>query len=153
MAKQTTKEITNETIVKVINNSDGSLSFRDMHERKHLFARQGAFKNIEFELIEALFYESPAMIEQGHIIFEDKSVYERLGIGEEIYSKLLPVKELEKILSKDADEIKEIIEDAPAPIKENLARVAKNKKIDSNKKIKAIKEATGFDVKDYNEEE
>lgn len=146
-------KLTENSKVRIINNTTGSLSFYDVDDRKHSFPRKNAFKDLELSKVEALYNASPNLIEHGHIIFKDKRVYDYIGVPEEIYSKLFSLEEIEKMLDEDTDiELKEKIADLPRSIKENVARVAKEKGVDSKKKVKVIKETTGFDVENHDEE-
>lgn len=139
--------------VKVINNTTGSIGFRDMNDKKYLFNTKNSFKNIDFEIIEGLYNEYPNYITKGYLLLSPITAYAELGIGEDEYKKFLSMKDIEKLLEEDADTIEQIVEELPAPIKENVAIIAKEKKIDSSKKRKAIKKTTGFDIGDPNEEE
>lgn len=142
-----TTKLTDKSIIRVVNNTTGSLSFYDNDEKKHSFPRKNSFKDMELSKIEGVYNSSPNLIEHGHIVFKDKRVYDYLGMPEEVYSKLLTLEDIEKILVEETDvKLKEIIEEVPKSVKENIAKVAKEKGIDSKKKVKAIKEVTGFDV-------
>jgi hypothetical protein len=144
-------DLSRKSMVKVINNTVGSCSFKGMDDKKYLFPTPKSFRSISLDVIEELYYSSPNFILGGTIIFEDKKVYEFLGIEEGIYKKLLPNDEIKKFLEKDAEEIKKELEEMPQQIKENVAITAKDMKLDSRKKAKAIKEATGLDIEEDEE--
>jgi hypothetical protein len=89
----------------------------------------------------------------GYIRFEDIEVYKYLEVPEEIYTKLFPDKEIEKLIeTKNADELEKEIEEMPRQMKENVAKKARDMKLDSTSKVKAITKSTGLDV-DPNREE
>jgi hypothetical protein len=139
-------KLNEKSMIKIINNTIGGVSFRDFNDRKHLLPKPKSFKNVELGIIEAFYNDDANFLEQGYIVFEDVRVYDYLGIPEEIYKKILPLDSIEKFLEQDAEVIKEELADMPKAVKENVAMVAKGKKMDSRKKTKAIKDATGFDV-------
>jgi hypothetical protein len=132
--------------VKVTNNTTGSLSFKGIDEKRYFFPKGGSYKLIDLGVIEGLYNECEKMIAGGYIIFDDIKVYDFLDVSEDIYKKLIPLDKIEEFLNKDEIELKEVLEEVPNNIKSNVATVAKQKGIDSRKKIKAIKDSTGFDV-------
>lgn len=144
--------LNSKTLIKVINNTTGLLSFMGIDGRKYSFNRAGAFRMVELGILEGLFNEHENFITHGYIYLADKRAYDYLGIPVEVYSKIKTLKELDEMLEKDADELKEELKELPNPMKENIAIIAKSKGIDSKKKIKAIKEVTGFDVEQDDEE-
>lgn len=150
MTTTKTPKLTSKSIVKIVNNTTGLLNFRDFEGRKHNFPRFESYKMMSMAQIEGLYGDSPSLIEGGYVIFPDVRVYQHLGMEEQDYSKLISKEQIEKLLEKSADEIVDALKDAPSNIKDNVATVAKRKKVDSKKKVKAIKEATGksIDVED-----
>jgi hypothetical protein len=78
-------------------------------------------------------------------------VYEFLEVSEDIINKIVLLEDIKNFLSKDADELEEELKDMPSAVKENIAMVAKDMDIDSKKKTKAIKKATGFNVEKMEE--
>jgi hypothetical protein len=144
--------ISRKSQVKVMNNTTGSLSFYGIDGKKYLFEKAGSYKLIDFAVIEGLFNEHETFITRGYIFFEDTKVYDTLDIPEEVYSKIIPINEIKALLEEKSDaELKEILSEAPDPIKENVATLAKKNGVDSRKKAKAIKEATGFDISEDEE--
>jgi hypothetical protein len=132
--------------IKVFNNTTGSISFRGVDEKKYLFEQAGSYKMVALGIIEGLYNECSGFITKGYVYFDNSKVYEYLGIPEEIYSKIIPIKEIDALLEKNADELKEELDGMSDVIKENVATIAKKKGIDSKSKVKAIKEATGFEI-------
>lgn len=140
--------------VKVTNNTTGSLGFRSLDDKQYTFRTKGAYRNIDFYIVEGLYNEHPAYITDGYVLLSPSSVYAELGIEEELVKKLLNIQEIEKMLdNEDAETIEQVVESLPTPIKENVATVAKEKKIDSAKKQKAIKKTTGFDIAPQDDDE
>lgn len=137
------------TMIKVINNTIGSLSFRGIDDKKYLFTKPNSYKLIPYSVIEGIYNDSENLISQGYILFDTKNVYEELGVPKEVYEKLYSMEQIKELLDNtDSDELTEELNEVSNVIKENVAIVAKDKKLDSKKKIKAIKEATGFDVEE-----
>jgi flagellin-specific chaperone FliS len=132
--------------IKAFNNTTGSVSFKGVDDKKYLLQQAGSYRLIELSIIEGLYNECSGFITKGYIYFEDKRVYDYLGIPEEVYSKIIPIKELDAFLEKSADEIKQELDGMSDVMKENVATVAKKKNVDSKSKVKAIKDATGFEV-------
>lgn len=134
---------------KVINNTVGSASFMGSDGKKYFFPRRDSFKTVQFDVIENLYNDYPNFITDGHIRFEEKEVYDLLDIQPEVYEKILPHDEIVKILVEGSEsELISKIENMPTPIKEKVALIAKGLKIDSKRKIKAIKDTTGFDIEE-----
>jgi hypothetical protein len=144
--------LTSKSQVKVINNTKGSLSFIGIDGKKYLFVKENSYRMIDLPVVEGLYNEFERFITEGYVLLE-KQVYDHLGVPEEIYGKLISLMQIEELLEKDADEIANALDEVPDVIKENIAMVAKEKKIDSRKKAKVIKEATGFDIEDDEEDE
>lgn len=156
--KATTKPVEVEVVeldaeedVKVVNNTIGSLSFRDTNDRKYLFPKTGSSKEIPLKIVKGVFDDSETLITHGHIIFPDVRVYEFLGVPEEVYSKLITKEQIEQLLEQKPEVIKEVLEDAPLNIKEKVAITAKEAGVDSRKVTKAIEEATGFKIEEQEE--
>lgn len=139
-------KLTESSKIKVINNTKGGLSFKDFNDKKHLFPRPNSYKELELRVLINLYNDYANFIEEGYIIFENLAVYEYLGVPEEVYGKIIPLDKIKEFLEKDAEIIKEELLSMSQTVKENVAMIAKETKIDSKKKIKAIKDATGFDV-------
>jgi hypothetical protein len=146
-----TSKLTEKSTIRVINNTRGSLSFRDNNDKKHLFPKPQSFKDVELGIIKNQYNDYPVFIEQGLIVFADKKVYEFLEVSEDIINKIVLLEDIKNFLSKDADELEEELKDMPSAVKENIAMVAKDMDIDSKKKTKAIKKATGFNVEKMEE--
>lgn len=146
-----TNKLTEKSTIRVINNTRGSLSFRDNNDKKHLFPKAQSFKDLELVVIKNLYNDYPSFIEQGLIVFSDKRVYEFLDISEDIINKIILLEDIKAFLEKDADELEEELKELPPAIKENIAMVAKDIDLDSKKKTKAIKKATGFNVEKIEE--
>lgn len=140
MAKATEKK------VKVINNTTGSISFRGIDDKKYFFNVKGAYKMVDFAIIEGLYNESANFIMDGYVLLSPSNIYEDLGIGKDVVERLLSFSDISALLNEDSAKIEEVVKDLPNPIKENVAKMAKDMKIDSKSKSKAIKEATGFDI-------
>jgi hypothetical protein len=148
-----TTKLTETSKVKTINNTTGSISFIGVDDRKYLIMQPNGYKMIPLNVIEGLYNDYPKMIRDGYFVFDDKRVYEYLMIEPEVYEKLIINTDVEKFLDeKTPDEIKETLEQMPNPIKENVATIAKQKGIDSKRKAKAIKDATGFEINSQDEE-
>jgi hypothetical protein len=141
-------KLTDKSIVKVVNNTIGSLSFRDADNRKHSFAKTGSSKEMDMKIVKGVYDDYETLITDGHIIFPDIRVYDFLGIPEEVYSKLITKEQIEVLLESEPETIKETLEDAPLNIKEKVAITAKQKGVDSRKVSKAIEEATGFKIEE-----
>lgn len=139
------RKLTSETKIKIISNVRGSTSFRDMDDRLMLFPKMGSFKMLPLTTIESVYNDCPQYITNGNILL-DKDVYEYLDIDKEIYGKILNESELTELLDGTAEDIEEKMTDAPSNVKENLARIAKEKGIDSKKKINTIKKTTNFEI-------
>lgn len=134
---------------KAVNNTIGSLSFRDRDDRKVLFPKPNSSRDLSLKIIKGVYDDSETMITHGHIIFPDLRVYEYLGIPKEIYSKLITSEQVERLLEEaDPEEITETLKDAPLNIKEKVAITAKGVGIDSKKATKAIEKATGFKLEE-----
>jgi hypothetical protein len=144
--------LTSKSQIKVINNTKGSLSFIGIDGKKYLFVKENSYRMIDLPVVEGLYSEFENFVIKGFVLL-DKQVYEYLGIPEDIYGKLISLSEVEELLEKSAEEIAEKLDEVSDVIKENIAMVAKEKKLDSRKKTKVIKEATGFDIEEENEEE
>lgn len=135
-----------ENKIKIINNTTGSLSFRGIDDRNYLFNVKGAYKLVDFSIIEGLYNECANFIEDGYVLLSPTKVYEELGVAKDTLEKLLSFSDITALLNEDSEKIEEIVKDLPKPIKENVAKTAKEMKIDSKSKSKAIKEATGYDI-------
>jgi hypothetical protein len=146
-----TTKLTEKSTVRVINNTRGSLSFRDNNDKRHLFPKPQSFKDLELTIIKNLYNDYPIFVEQGLIVFSDKRVYDFLEIPEDIISGIILLDEIKAFLEKDAKELEEQLKNLPQAVKENVAMVAKELEIDSKKKTKAIKNATGFNVEKMEE--
>jgi hypothetical protein len=60
----------------------------------------------------------------------------------------MPIKEVADFIEDSTpDDIEKKLKEVPQTIRENVAKIAKDMNIDSDKKKKAIKKATGFDVR------
>lgn len=146
MAKKAIGKDEEITKVRVVNNTRGSLGFTGNDGRRYNFPRPSAFKDIEYVVIEGLHSEYPSMIEDGSVVFANKEIYDRLFIDKEIVSKIIYFNDIKEFLEQDANKIEEQLSEMPMQIKENVASVAKEMKIDSKSKVKAIKNATGFEI-------
>jgi hypothetical protein len=144
--------VNRKTKVKVINNTRGSMSFYGCDGRKYLFPKPNSYRTIDLEIIENLYNDYPRMITDGIMLFEDKNIYEYLNISEDEYKKLMPFEAIKDFLELDADTLEDKLKEMPKQMQENVAVTAKEMKIDSKKKNKAIKSATGFDVEEKEDE-
>lgn len=147
----TVAKLNENSKVRVINNTKGSVSFKDFNDKKQLFPKPNSYKDIELVVLTNLYNDYANFIDGGYIIFEDLRVYGYLGVPEEIYSKIIPLDKIKEFLEKDAESIKLELSEMSQTMKENVAMVAKEQKIDSKKKVRAIKDATGFNVEDFEE--
>jgi hypothetical protein len=146
MANKKNEGLSADSKIKVINNTTGSLSFKGVDDRKYLFQKGGSYKLVPLSVIEGLYNECSTFITNAYIFIDDKEVYNYLGVSDEEYKKIIPLKEVEEILNKDNSELQEILENATDVVKENVAIIAKKKGIDSKSKTKVIKDTTGFDI-------
>lgn len=140
------EKLTEKSSIKVYNNTSGSLSFIGYDGKKVSFPKKDSMRKVSLDIIQALYNDCTSIIEDGCIVFGDKRVYEYLEVDESKVDKILTTENIEKFLEKDADEIEEELKEMPKQIKENVAKVAKEKNIDSTRTKRAIKKATGFDV-------
>lgn len=147
------RKITEKTKVKIMNNTVGSASFRDMNGKKILFPKRGSTKTLSYGDIEQLYSEAYKMIEHGVLLPLQTDVIKKLeddyGID---YSKIIKFDEIDKFLEeKEAKDIENFLSSAPESVKMNVAARAKETRLDSKSKSKAIKKSTGLDVDNVDE--
>lgn len=136
-------KITGETKVKVENNTNGVTYFYGEDDKKIRFLKQGEIKTVKMADLEQLMSISPSMLEMGFLYISDQAHREYLELD---YSNIVYHKDIDKLLDKGAEELKEVLEKAPEAIQETVAVVAKKKKIDSKSKTKVIEEVTGKEI-------
>lgn len=137
-------EIKETTKVMIENNVSWEISFFGESGKRIHLPKRGSKKNVTVADLVILDSDATSMLNEGVIYIEDKDVREHFGLD---YDGIIHYSEIGKILdTKSANEIKEVVKKAPDAIKEEVANVAKEKKIDSKKKTKAVEEATGKKV-------
>lgn len=148
-----TPRITSNTQLWVFNNTTGSVGFEDSNGKRARLPKPGNKKKIKCEDLDYLYNNAPVMIEEFLVVpveqrFRDY-LTENYGVD---YNKMLLIDDIEAFLNeKDAEEIKKFLETAPEEIKQNVAKTAKDMKLDSKKKTQAIKDATKLDIEDVDE--
>jgi hypothetical protein len=147
-------KLNDKSKIKVISNTHGSLGTHcNLTDKRYYFPKKDSYKTVTLEELQSMYNDVPVLIDDGYIRFEDIEVYKYLEVPEEIYTKLFPDKEIEKLIeTKNADELEKEIEEMPRQMKENVAKKARDMKLDSTSKVKAITKSTGLDV-DPNREE
>lgn len=142
--------IKEDTKVVVMNNSTGSASFENIDGKLVRFPKRGSKKTVKYEDLQNLYEVAYKMIEEGTIIPTEADVIEKLQEEYNVdYNRILKFDEIEEFLAKkSADEIKEFLEGAPKAVQMDVAKVAKDMKIDSKSKTEAIKKATNLDIED-----
>lgn len=134
--------------IKVISNTHGSLgTYCNLSDKRYYFPKKDSYKTILLEELQSIYNDKSAIIDDGFIRFEDVEVYKYLEVPEEIYSNLLPDKDIEVlIVENEAKVIEEKIKKVPKQVKENIAMKAREMELDSMSKINVITKETGIDV-------
>lgn len=104
---------------------------------------------IEVEELIRMKSSSPAFFKNPYIVIDDEDVVEYLGL-QDIYSRIIPVDELDDFFKKDVKEMEDILKKAPRGTKKLIAsksrELVEKGELDSNKVIKMLEEALTIDL-------
>lgn len=148
-------KLNDKSKIKTISNTHGSLgTYCNLTDKRYYFPKKDSYKTITLEELQSMYNDVPTLIDDAFVRFEDVEVYKYLEVPEEIYTKVLPDKKIEELINtKNAEELKEELNKMPRQMKENVAKKAREIKLDSVSKIEAINETTGIDVNPNRENE
>lgn len=140
------KNLTDESMVKIYNNTFGSASFFGTDGRRYKFPKYKSSRMVALSVVQDLYNDYPNSIESGIFVLSDKDVYDYIGVDKEVVDKILTDAEIDELLEKDVKDLEKELKELPDVIQENVAKRAKSKDLDSTKARKTIKNVTGFDL-------
>lgn len=140
---------------KIKNNTKGLLTIIDpITGANYTLINNKISKEFTEEQLNDFYGAYPRLFEEGYVIPLDKAVYGLIGVDEDIQKRIMSVEEIEKMIDKcDVNEIEEALDRVTDVVAENIAEVASEKNIDSQKVAKQIKKKTGKDIITAKEEE
>ncbi len=110
--------INRDTLVRVYNNTTGSVSFKDV-QGQWVRIRNKGFAEVRFADLENLYNISPQMLDSGTLYIAWQPVREKLGLT---YENIFALKDVQDILDKPVDELAEILGSATRTLQVEVAQ-------------------------------
>ncbi|MFD0587814.1 hypothetical protein ACFQZE_07350 [Paenibacillus sp. GCM10027627] len=141
------KKINDATLVDVYNNTSGVVSFRTEGKGKRKWDKANSVKKVTVgELKELINSRGGEKLLLECLLIKDISIREELNLPTDP-EHLLDGTDVQKLLKEeDADKLQTILENTNEGIKDKIASVAIEQKINDTDKMELIQEHTGIDV-------
>lgn len=140
------RKLTDSTIVEVFNNTTGTVGFRTEGKGKRLWDKPDSVKSVTLgELKELINSAGGEKLLLECLLIKDIAVREELNLPIDP-EHLLDGTDVQKLLKDDTEKLEEILENTNDGIKEKIASVAIEQKINDTDKMELIQEHTGIDV-------
>lgn len=140
-------QLNDNTMVEVINNSTGSVSFYSEYSRmSRKWDKPGSKKKVPLEELRELVSNSGGYeLLENFLLIKDMDVREELGLPVN-KEYMLDEKEIKALLKKSVDVLTETLENTSDSIKEKIAQTAIDTKLSDLDKLEVIQEHSGIDV-------
>lgn len=140
-------QLQDNTMVEVINNSTGSVSFYSEYSRmSRKWDKPGSKKKVSLEELRELVSNSGGYeLLENFLLIKDMDVREELGLPVN-KEYMLDEKEIKTLLKKSVDVLTETLENTSDSIKEKIAQTAIDTKLSDLDKLEVIQEHSGIDA-------
>lgn len=140
-------QLQDNTMVEVINNSTGSVSFYSEYSRmSRKWDKPGSKKKVSLEELRELVSNSGGYeLLENFLLIKDMDVREELGLPVN-KEYMLDEKEIKALLKKSVDVLTETLENTSDSIKEKIAQTAIDTKLSDLDKLEVIQEHSGIDA-------
>lgn len=140
------KKITAKTMVKVFNNSTGSVGYTvDNITRK--FDKPNSFRDVEFKELQDLFNTAGGreLFSEDILLIKDNSIREELSLHP-MDKYILDEKGIKELFSKSDDELEDVLQNCTDLILEKITQVAIDLPLNDLGKVNLVKTYTGLDI-------
>lgn len=142
-------QINGSTIVRVFNNTSGSVSFKNVNGIWVRLRNKG-YKDVTYSDLENLYNEYPKMLNSGILYIAWQPVREKLGLD---YENIFALKDIEELLELPEAELHSKLVQAPRSLQAEVAQYAIEHLDDLRMGvINVIQKATKISIVDFNYE-
>lgn len=119
--------------------------------RETVWTEFGTEQYLDIQDLSAMHSQFPKFFSENWILIDDQEALEALGVAK-YYHGIYSVEDVYAIFDYTATQIREIVSQVGGGLKQTIAAIAREKyvsgELDSNAKVKAIEETTGFSITD-----